>query len=58
MRLTIDIEDNKLDEVLSATGMRKKSPAVVATVGELGLLARDQQFEMIREAALPGLRLV
>lgn len=34
MRMTIEIEDTKLDEILSATGMRKKSPAVAVALDE------------------------
>lgn len=34
MRITIEIEENKLDEVLTATGERKKSPAVAVALDE------------------------
>ena len=34
MRITIEIEENKLDEVLAATGERKKSPAVAVALDE------------------------
>ncbi len=44
MRITIDIEEKKLDEVLVATGQRKKSPAVVVALDEFLENRRRQAF--------------
>lgn len=44
MRITIEIEENKLDEVLTATGQRKKSPAVAVALDEFLENRRRQAF--------------
>lgn len=44
MRMTIEIEDTKLDEILSATGMHKKSPAVAVALDEFLENRRRQAF--------------
>ncbi|MBT5902226.1 MAG: type II toxin-antitoxin system VapB family antitoxin [Opitutaceae bacterium] len=44
MRITIDIDDQKLDEVLTATGQHKKSPAVVVALDEFLENRRRQAF--------------
>ena len=44
MRITIEIEENKLDEVLAATGERKKSPAVAVALDEFLENRRRQAF--------------
>lgn len=44
MRITIEIEENKLDEVKSATGQRKKSPAVALALDEFLENRRRQAF--------------
>lgn len=44
MRITIEIEEKKLNEVLTATGQRKKSPAVAVALDEFLENRRRQAF--------------
>lgn len=44
MRITVEIEDNKLDEILEATQQRKKSPAVALALEEFLANRKRQAF--------------
>ena len=44
MRITVDIDDAKLDEVLAVTGQHKKSPAVAVALDEFLKHRRRQAF--------------
>lgn len=44
MRITVDIDDAKLDEVLAVTGQKKKSPAVAVALDEFLEHRRRQAF--------------
>ncbi len=50
MRITVDIDDDALEEVLRVTGEAKKSPAVAKAVGEYLRRMRQKEFgRLIRE---------
>ncbi len=52
MRITVDIDEATLEELLEITGERAKSPAVAAAVTEFVKRTRARQFgRLIREGA-------
>jgi Arc/MetJ family transcription regulator len=52
MRITVDIEDNILGEVMTLTGERNKSPAVAKAVTEFVKRRKAREFgRLIREGA-------
>lgn len=52
MRVTIDIEEDTLAEVVKITGEKKMSPAVAKAVGEFVKRAKAREFgRLLRESA-------
>jgi metal-responsive CopG/Arc/MetJ family transcriptional regulator len=52
MRITVDIDDDKLDELSAITGQSKKSPAVAFAVGEYIKREKAKEFgKLLREGA-------
>ncbi len=52
MRISVDIEENVLQEVMALTGEKNKSPALAKAVTEFVRRQRAREFgRMIRESA-------
>ena len=52
MRITVDIEDNIISELLNVMGEKKKSPAISKAVVEFVKRKRAKEFgKLIREGA-------
>jgi Arc/MetJ family transcription regulator len=52
MRITVDINDELLDELSKITGIAKKSPAVAAAVNEYVRREKAREFgKLLREGA-------
>ncbi len=52
MRVTVDIADDKLEELSKVTGQEKKSPAVAFAVNEFLRRERAKEFgRLLREGA-------
>jgi Arc/MetJ family transcription regulator len=52
MRITVDLSDELLEEAMSLTGEKNKSPAVARAVAEYVRRARAREFgRLIREGA-------
>ncbi len=52
MRITVDIDENTLDEVMAITGEKNKSPALAKAVTEFVRRQKAREFgRLIREGA-------
>jgi metal-responsive CopG/Arc/MetJ family transcriptional regulator len=52
MRITVDIDDATLDEIIRLTGERNKSPAIAKAVDEFVRRRKAREFgRLIREGA-------
>ena len=52
MRITVDIDDAVLEELIAITGESKKSPAISLAVGEFVKRKRAREFgRLLREGA-------